>query len=276
MTDDEEKIIIKVSDLRYRHDGGTPGLDGASFSVRPGERLAIVGANGSGKSTLLRLLDGIIFPTEGDIHIHGRPLTEESLRDLAFARWFRTHVGFLFQVPDHQLFCPTVEEDLAFGPRQIGVSEDDVAERVEGLLEFLRLEPLRERPPYALSLGERKKVALAAVLAVNPDLLLLDEPTAGLDPRTTDDLVGLLLHLHREGKTIITATLDLHLLPEIADRVIILGPERTIVGEGTVEELLDDPDRLKRWNLLHTHLHRHGDRWHRHPHGHDPGEGNVE
>lgn len=269
MTDPSDEIAIDASDLYYEHPGPAPGLDGVKFSLRRGERLAILGANGSGKSTLLRLLDGLIFPSRGEIRIFGRLLSEKSLADLSFARWFRGYVGLLFQTPEYQLFCPTVEEELAFGPRQLGLEEGEVVERVEGLLQFLRLEALRERPPYALSVGERKKVALAAILAVNPEIFLLDEPTAGLDPRTTDDLVGLLNHLHKEGKTIVAATQDLHLLPEIADRALILGAERSLIADGTVDNLLADPERLKAWNLLHTHLHRHGDRWHRHPHGHE-------
>ncbi len=208
-----------------------------SLKVRAGEKVAILGANGSGKSTLLRVLNGLVFPQVGEMKVFGQPLTEDGL-DGAFNRFFRSKVALLFQNPDAQLFCPTVWDEIAFGPLQLGLPKDEIHQRVEDLLKLLRLEALRDRSPYELSLGEKKKVAVAAVLATNPDVLLLDEPTASLDPRSTRTLIDLLIEANEGGKTLVTATHDLHIVPEIADRVYILSEEKRDEAEGRPEELL--------------------------------------
>lgn len=253
-------------------------LAGVSFRVEAGERLALLGANGSGKSTLLKMLDGLIFPTAGSITAFGEELSESALRDDGYSRTFRRRVGFVFQNSDSQLFSPSVWEEIAFGPLHLGLTPADVDKRTEETIHILGLDHLRDRPPFHLSGGEKKKVALASVLAIDPDVLLFDEPTAGLDPKTESFLARLILQLAADGKTIVTATQDLRLVEEIAERVIILGEDHRLAGEGEAAGILADRELLLSANLIHDHPHRHGKIEHYHPHshledhhGHEPG-----
>lgn len=261
------QLVFEVADVGYRYEDAE-ALLGVSFSVRAGERLALLGANGSGKSTLLKMLDGLIFPNRGTIRAFGEKLSEATLRDDGFSQSFRRRVGFVFQNSDAQLFSPSVWEEIAFGPLHLGLPPEEVEQRTEDTIHILGLEHLRERPPYHLSGGEKKKVALASVLAVGPDVLLFDEPTAGLDPKTETFLVRLILQLAEAGKTIITATQDLKLVEEIAERVVILGEDHRLAGEGAAAEILGDRELLLSANLIHDHPHRHDGIEHYHPHSH--------
>ncbi len=259
-------------------------LAGVSLTIESGERVVLLGANGSGKSTLLKMLDGLIFPDTGRIHAMGRELTKDALGDDGFSREFRRRVGFVFQNSEAQLFSPSVREEIAFGPLHLGLPLEEVERRVEDTLHIMGLEQLAERAPYNLSGGEKKKVALASVLAISPDVFLFDEPTAGLDPKTQSFLERLILDLSEAGKTIITATQDLRLAAETADRVIVLGEDHRLAGTGPAAEILDDRGLLLRSNLIHDHAHRHEERGleHEHPHshladhGHEHGEGSRE
>jgi len=177
-------------------------------------------------------------------------------------------VGLLFQNPDVQLFCPTVFDEIAFGPLQLDLPREDVLEQCHEMIRMLNLEKIAHRSPHQLSGGEKKKVALASVLAMNPEVLLLDEPTAGLDPRTQVWLVEVLDELHSMGKTIITATHDLSILEEIADRAYVMAEDHAIVADGPAAEILDDLDLLLRVNLIHEHAHEHEGFVHRHGHIH--------
>ncbi|MCL4473838.1 MAG: ATP-binding cassette domain-containing protein [Actinobacteria bacterium] len=259
--------VFDVKGVGYRYQDAE-ALSGVSFSVRPGERLALLGANGSGKSTLLKMLDGLIFPSAGSISAFGEELSETALRDDGFSQRFRRRVGFVFQNSDAQLFSPSVWEEIAFGPLHLGLDAAEVERRTEDTIHILGLGHLRERPPYHLSGGEKKKVALASVLAINPDVLLFDEPTAGLDPKTETFLSRLILQLAAAGKTIITATQDLGLVEDIAERIIILGEDHRIAGEGAPSQLLGDRGLLLSANLIHDHPHRHDGVEHYHPHSH--------
>ena len=176
--------------------------------------------------------------------------------------------GFVFQNSDAQLFSPNVWEEIAFGPLHLGLSDEEVRRRTEDMLHILGLQHLRQRPPYHLSGGEKKKVALASVLAINPDVLLFDEPTAGLDPKTETFLARLINQLSEAGKTIVTATQDLRLVEEIAERVIILGEDHRLAGEGAPREIMGNRELLLSANLIHDHPHRHGGIEHFHPHSH--------
>jgi cobalt/nickel transport system ATP-binding protein len=260
--------VFELRDVDYTFDGKATALRSVNFQVEAGERLAIVGANGCGKSTLLHILDGLLFPTNGEAWAFGRRLTEEGLREASFAAFFRRRVGFLFQNPDVQLFCPTVLDEIAFGPLQLQDSQEEALGKSQEMIRMLGLEKIARRTPHQLSGGEKKKVALAAMLAVNPDVLLLDEPTGGLDPRTQIWLVEVLGELHSIGKTLITATHDLSILEEIADRIVVMEENHTIVAEGSPRDILDNIDLLLKVNLIHEHFHRHDGFLHSHGHLH--------
>jgi cobalt/nickel transport system ATP-binding protein len=244
-----------------------PALEDVSFDVRPGERVALLGANGCGKSTLLRILAGLVFPDRGSYRAFGRPVNEEALADARFCADFRSRVGFVFQDSDAQVFCPSVREEVAFGPLQLGLERAEIERRSEDVMEMLGISELAERPPYRLSDGEKKRVAIASVLVMNPELLLLDEPTAGLDPRTKHWLVELIVELGRAGKTIVLATHDLDLLEWVSDRCLLFSEAHRLVADGPTSEILADDEALLGFNLIHEHGHRHGGRVHSHPHG---------
>ncbi|MHB8792909.1 MAG: energy-coupling factor ABC transporter ATP-binding protein [Thermoleophilia bacterium] len=262
-----EPAIFEVDAVGFSYEDAE-ALAGVSFRVDAGERLALLGANGSGKSTLLKMLDGLIFPSTGVITAFGETLSENALRDNGYSQTFRRRVGFVFQNSDAQLFSPSVWEEIAFGPLHLGLSSEEVERRTQETIHILGLEHLKDRPPFHLSGGEKKKVALASVLAIEPDVLLFDEPTAGLDPKTETFLARLILQLSEAGKTIVTATQDLRLVEEIADRVIILGEDHRLAGEGTAARILADRELLLAANLIHDHPHRHGKIEHFHPHSH--------
>lgn len=245
--------LFECENVHFAYQGRFPALAGVDLSIAPGERVALVGANGSGKSTLLSILDALAFPNQGQVRFDGRALTESAFDDEEFAVAFRRRVGMVFQNPDAQLFCPTVREDIAFGPLQLGVDPVAVTKRIDALTQELHLTPLLDRPPHMLSVGEKRKVCLATVLAIDPEVLLLDEPTAGLDPRTTTDLVERLHEASHSGKTIILATHDLHILPELADTVHVFGQDRRLAASGSTAEILANRALIEANNLVHVH-----------------------
>lgn len=259
--------LYALKNVSYSYPGGIPALCNLNLEINRGDRVAIIGANGTGKSTLLTLLDALIFADEGTVRFGNDLLTERSLNDAAFQRQFRCKVGFVFQNPEVQLFCPTVREDVLFGPLQLGVSKEDILRRLETIVDRLRIRHLVERSPHQLSIGEKKKAAIASVLIMEPDVLLLDEPTAGLDPQTTRDIIAILVQAHESGSTIVMATHDLHLVEEIADIIHVFGSEGAIIRSGKPEEVLADQEFLRANNLVHVHVHRHFHHTHHaHPH----------
>ncbi|CAG0965863.1 partial Nickel import ATP-binding protein NikO, partial [Anaerolineae bacterium] len=203
--------IFELDHITYAYNQQI-ALKEISLTVRTGERIAILGANGSGKSTLLKILDALYFATSGKACAFGEALTEEALQDEALAFAFRRRVGLVFQDPDVQLFSPTVWDEVTFAPLHLGLPKHEVIERSEWAMELLNITKLRDRAPHRLSGGEKKKVALASVLSLHPEVWLLDEPTASLDPRSTSRLLDFIDELTREGKTIITATHDLDIV----------------------------------------------------------------
>jgi cobalt/nickel transport system ATP-binding protein len=272
--------VFSLNNVGFSYPGNIAAVKNLTLDVNKGERVAIIGANGTGKSTLLTLLDALIFPTSGSLSAFGREMTERPMRDTAVQRDFRKRVGFVFQNPDVQLFCPTVREDIVFGPLQLGVAHDDTRRRLAAVVEKLRISHLLDRSPHQLSIGEKKKAAIASVLIMEPEVLLLDEPTAGLDPQTMRDIIDVLDAAHKAGKTVVMATHDLHIVEEIADIVHVFGGEKTIIRSGSAEEILTDNDFLQKNNLIHVHVHRHMGVKHMHPHdhmhSHEQGQSNPE
>ena len=261
--------VFEVKNLSYNYPGGIAALKGINFSVAKGELVALVGANGSGKSTLLKLLDGLVFPSDGEILAFNQPMTEKALRESDFIKAFRSRVGLVFQDSDVQLFCSTVWDEVTFGPLQMHLPNGEVESRANKALELLNIAHLKERPPYLLSGGEKKKVSLAGVLSVQPEVLLLDEPTNGLDPNSQGKLIDFLLQWAEAGNTLIFSTQDLDMVEEIATRVIVLGKDQNIEADGEPEKFLFDAEFLLKTNLVHEHSHRHKTLVHRHPHSHE-------
>jgi cobalt/nickel transport system ATP-binding protein len=246
----------------------TPALKGVSLEVKSGERVALIGANGSGKSTLLRLLAGLAFAERGQLRFAGEAVTEERLKDEAFFFGFRRRVGVLFQNPDLQLFNASVFDEVAFGPLQLGMAREQIRARVEETLETMGIAELRNRAPHRLSGGEKKRVALASVLVLNPEVLLLDEPTAALDPKSETQIIELLASWGNGRKTVVTATHDLQTLEEIADRCYVLQ-DGQVAGEGTPFAVLHDLRLLTATRLIRPQHHGHDrDGLHSHPHVH--------
>ena len=257
--------VFQLEHVTYRYLNRFDALVDLDLVVEPGEQIAILGANGSGKSTLLKLLDGLYKPNQGKMRVLGQPV-ENVLNDLDDAYVFRRQVGLVFQDPDVQLFSATVWDEVTFGPLQLELSREEVRERATEALRQMEIEKLKDRAPFELSGGEKKRVAIASVLSLHPEVLLLDEPSASLDPRSKWTLVNLIERLARTGKTILTATHELDIVPVIARRVIVLGEERRIMADGTPDEILANKELLVKANLIHEHLHAHGDIKHSHPH----------
>lgn len=235
--------IIETRDLTHVYRGKIKALDGINFSAKPGERIAIIGANGAGKSTLFKHFNGILKPTSGEVLIKGEAVNKKNILDV------RRTVGVVFQDPDDQIFAPTVKQDVAFGPMNLGLPPDVIEKRVHEALELVRLTGFEERAPHHMSTGEKKKVAMAGILAMQPEVLVLDEPTAGLDPGGALRLIRLINDMNRYlGITIITATHEVDIVPLLADRVCIMSEGR-IIGDGTPQEIFSTDELIKKTHL---------------------------
>jgi len=246
-------MLFQLENLSHRYSDGTLALDDISLNFAKGERTALLGTNGSGKTTLLYHLNGILKPTSGKIYFEDKPLAydSKSLLDL------RRRVGFVFQDPNDQLFAPTVKQDVAFGPLNLGQPADQVKKSVDEALRTVGMAEYSEKPPHFLSLGQKKRVALAGVLAMQPEVLIMDEPTSNLDPRATSEILHLLLHLNKEfGLTLILATHDVDMVPLFANKLYILNKGK-LVSEGSPAELFSDAELIRGVNLRSpriTHL----------------------
>lgn len=260
--------IFKLSDIHYTYLSRFPALCGINLEIQKGKKYVFAGANGSGKSTLLGLLDGLIFPDKGRLEAFGEECSASRFENSDYARTFRKRVGFIFQNSDAQLFCPTVREEIMFGPLQLEIPAGETEKRLDYLVEHLEIHALLDRSPHQLSAGEKRKVALASVLVIGPDVLLLDEPTAGLDPLTTRAIVDIIFSYSQEGKTVITATHDLHIIEEIGDFVYVLTKDKKITAGLAPQEFLTNTSLLIDNNLIHLHRHTHKDQAHLHPHQH--------
>jgi cobalt/nickel transport system ATP-binding protein len=230
--------LIETRDLTYIYPGKVTGLEGVNFIAGRNSRIAVIGANGAGKSTLFKHFNGIFRASSGTVLIHGEPVTNANIREV------RKFVGLVFQNADDQIFSPTVEQDVAFGPLNLGLDPETVNHRVDEALAMVGIEHLRERVPHHLSGGEKKRVAIAGVIAMEPQVLVLDEPTAGLDPQGIKDLIAVVDTLaERYGITVIFSTHEVSLVPEVADQLYVMHKGK-IVAEGTVNEVFCDPDLL--------------------------------
>ena len=227
--------IVEANELEYIYPDGTRALSGVSFRITHGESVGLVGANGAGKSTLLQHLSGCLFPASGTVHIGDFPLTTKNVDDV------RRHVGMIFQDPDDQLFMPSVFEDVAFGPLNLGMPPQEVEKRVMDALAVVGAVHLANRPPYKISGGEKRAVAIATVLSMAPDILVLDEPSSGLDPRSRRQLIDLLKAFTH---TKIIATHDLDLVMDLCERTMVISCG-CIVADGPTMEIFSDETLLK-------------------------------
>jgi cobalt/nickel transport system ATP-binding protein len=230
--------VMKLEQVWYRYPESPYALEDISLAIAKGERVSLVGPNGAGKSTLLHLMAGLYFPSKGKLAVEGTSLNKKE------ARLVRQKVGFLFQDPDDQIFMPTVWEDVAFGPINMGLEEQEVKERVAKAMELAGIANFKDRVPHRLSIGEKKRVAIAGLLAMSPPMLLLDEPTANLDPQGRRDLVNILESL---DQGFVLATHDLSVAFELTDRVIVL--KKKVIFDGDFRSLVDDQAVLKEANL---------------------------
>ncbi|MDD3406975.1 MAG: ATP-binding cassette domain-containing protein [Methanomicrobium sp.] len=230
--------LIETRDLTHNYNKTIDALLGVNFIAGRKQRIAIIGANGAGKSTLFKHFNGILKPTSGEVLIRGEPITKSNIKEI------RKFVGIVFQNSDDQVFSPTVGQDVAFGPTNLGLDEHTIEHRVNEALKILDIEHLRSRPPHHLSGGEKKRVAIAGVLAMEPQVLILDEPTAGLDPKGVADLTDFVNRLPQDyGMTVIFSTHHVDLVSEIADYIYVMDKGR-IVAQGTVEEIFMQQDLL--------------------------------
>jgi len=239
--------VIELEDVSYTYPDGTDALNRISIRIDEGESAAIAGPNGAGKSTLLLIMAGLVAPSSGEVRIFGRKIGKKDIGRAESMSDIRKRIGIVFQDADTQLFSATVYDDVAFGPMHLGIGEDEVDEMVKSTLEFLGITHLSERHPYDLSGGEKRKAAIATALVSSPDVLLLDEPTADLDPKNRREFVELLKKLKEDGKTIVIATHEMDILPEVVERMIVLNGE--IVREGSIGEVMLDEKLLERANL---------------------------
>ncbi len=236
--------LISLTDIVYHHEDGTPALNGLTLTIGKGKKLALLGANGSGKTTLLLHLNGLLQPRSGTLSLEGEPV-EYNRR---FLQNWRRRVGLILQNPDEQLFAGSTWQDISYGPLNLGLPENECRHRVEKVLNDLDIEHLANRPPHLLSFGQIKRVAIAGILAMEPELLLLDEPTAGLDPAGAHRLMNTLENRHRAGTTLAIATHDVDLAFTWADQVAILDND-ALLHHGPTVPNLSDPDLLQRCNL---------------------------
>lgn len=261
--------IFELKNATFSYPLEEPVLKDISLSIHEGEMISILGVNGCGKSTLLKIFAGILCPQKGDFKAFGKTITEKMLIDDKSAKEYHSRVGFIFQDSDVQLFCSTVEEEIAFGLLQLGLSEIEVKERINDIVNLLNIEHLMNKTPFKLSGGEKKKVAIASVLVMNPEVLILDEPTNGLDPRTQRWLVELLITLNKAGKTLISSTHNLELVQEISERAILFDEHHSIVADLPTQKLLADTELLINVNLVDEYYHRHDSPKHSHFHIHN-------
>lgn len=238
------ETILEVKDLHYNYPDGTQAIKGIDFKVEEGQMISILGPNGAGKSTFFLHFNGIIEPTSGEVIIEGETLKYDK-KSLLKAR---AKVGIVFQNPDDQLFAPTVFEDVAFGPMNMGLSEDEVKRRVEESLEVVGMSEYTQKAPHHLSGGQKKRVAIAGILAMRPKVMVLDEPTSGLDPNGASAIMQLLYDLNAEGMTIIVSTHDVDLVPMYSDNINVLRKGK-ILKQGNCREVFSDKEVIEQADL---------------------------
>jgi len=264
-----DNLIFELNDVYFSYLKKFPALCGIDINIRQGEKITLIGANGCGKSTLLSMIDGLIFPDKGTVKVFGKEVTENDFNDEDFSKNFRKKVGLVFQNSDVQLFCPTVKEDIVFGPLALGVEKVEIQKRLDELVGPLDIADLLNRSPHQLSIGEKRKVAIACVLSLNPEVLVLDEPLNGLDPRTQRWLVEFLINFNKGGKTLVTSTHNLEFLQEISNRAVLFDENHHIAADMEMNRILEDIDLLKKVNLIDEYYHKHVGSKHKHFHMHN-------
>jgi cobalt/nickel transport system ATP-binding protein len=242
--------MIELIDVSFSYEDGREALSQVSCTIQAGESVAFIGPNGSGKSTLLKLLNGLVFPCMGTYRFSGAEITRKAMVDPGFSKGFHGRMGLLFPRSDSQLFSVSVYDEIAFGPRQMGMDESTVHTRVRDCMGLLLIEGLGERVPYHLSDGEKRRVALASVLSMNPEVLVLDEPLSGLDPGTKRSIAEVMRGLHAAGKTILCATHDFAHVKGLFERCIVMSAGHTIIRDGRYHAVLADSDFLASQNII--------------------------
>jgi len=236
--------IIETKDITYNYPDGTKALDKVNFKAEEGKIVALLGPNGAGKSTLFLHFNGILRPTSGSVVVNDEEIKYDK-KDLLKVR---QNVGIVFQNPDDQLFAPTVVEDVAFGPMNLGLSKEEVEKRVDESLKRVGMDEFKKKAPHHLSGGQKKRVAIAGILAMKPKIMVLDEPTSGLDPKGASQILRILYELNKEGMTIIISTHDVDLVPLYAYQVYIISNGK-IIKEGNPQEVFGDVETIRDANL---------------------------
>ncbi len=239
----EQDLVIQAEGLRYVYEGGVEAISDVDLRIRRGEYVAIVGGNGSGKTTLAKNLNGLLRPSSGRIAIAGQDSSHRTVAEIARS------VGYAFQNPDHQLFSDSVQGEVRFGPRNLGYSEPDVSRLSDHAIEVMNLQNVRELPPLTLSLSFRRRVSIASVMAMDPQVIILDEPTTGLDAKDIDSLMEIINTLNREGHTIILITHDMRLVAKHAKRVVVMAAGRILL-DSDPHGSFSDLDLISRSNLV--------------------------
>jgi len=237
------EVLLEVKDLTYTYEDGTQALRGVNFQLHRGEVLALLGTNGSGKTTVAKILNGIYRPTSGTVTILGQDITRRSVR-----RELPRHVGYVFQNPDHQIFTRRVRDEIAYGLKNLGLSEEEIAERTVQALEAVNLTDKADEDPLFLGKGQRQRVAVASILAMRPEILIVDEPTTGQDYRMVSGIMELLENLHSQGNTVLIITHDMTLVANYCERVVVLLNGQDVFT-GTPRELFGNPENLERTQL---------------------------
>ena len=237
-------IHLETKNLNFTYPDGTKALKNVNIQIKKGEKIAIIGPNGAGKSTLFSHFNGLTEPTSGHIEIEGKKIEydRDSLLEV------RQKVGIVFQDPNDQLFAPTVKEDIAFGPMNLGLEYDEIEKRIKESLELVGMSEFEEKTPHHLSGGQQKRVAIAGIIAMRPDIMILDEPTAGLDPEGVDKVLNILNDLNKEDMSIVISSHDIEMVNEFADKIFVLyGGE--IIASGSREEIFSNEELLKKAHL---------------------------
>ncbi|AAK78749.1 cobalt/nickel transport system ATP-binding protein [Clostridium acetobutylicum] len=241
--------MIKLEKVSFTYKNRAALCD-VNVDINEGEAVAIIGPNGSGKSTFLKVLNGILFPSSGRYVFDNNEINENTLKNNKFLKLFHKRVGFVFQNSDAQLFCSTVFDEVAFGIMQMGLEGEEVDKRVRDCLKLLNIEKLKEEHPYNLSGGEKKRVAIASVLAMNPEVITLDEPMNAIDPKGKRFLKELLIDLNKSGKTIICATHDFEYIEGVFNRAVVFSENHKIIRDDRYENIISDREFLMECNII--------------------------
>ncbi len=233
---------IEVKGIHFSYPESQEMLKGVSLSVRMGEFISIVGQNGSGKTTLAKHFNGLLRPSKGKVYILGKDTKDFSIAELS------KNVGHLFQNPENQIFEETVFQEIAFGPKNLGVSEDEIEKKVDKVLKTTRLSKYRDSHPLSLSGGEKQRLALASVVVMEPQILVLDEPTTGLDLLSIAGILEIVKELNKKNVTVVLITHDMGLVSELSERVVVMG-DGNIIGDGTPKEIFANDELLERASL---------------------------